>query len=126
MSLREYEIKTRVFCLDVQLTDGIILYEQIAPLPERRPVAQLRIRAADRWACAGGNYFDSTFHCYASAMLRRLRKRCVYQRPLLVGRTERLQQQLRLRARDLVTRDVAGRSHHGSPIQGGRLRIFRL
>jgi len=72
------------------------------------------------------NRFYARFHCYASAMFRRLPKRCVYQRPLLVGRTECLQQQLRLRARDLVIRGVAGRSHHGSPIQGGRLRIFRL
>src|SRR6516165_9106743 len=56
----------------------------------------------------------------------RLLKRSVYQRPLLVGSIERLQQQLRLRPRELVTRDVAGRSHDGSPIQGGRLGIFRL
>jgi tripartite-type tricarboxylate transporter receptor subunit TctC len=32
------EGKDACLCLDVPLTDGIILHEQIAPLPERRPV----------------------------------------------------------------------------------------
>ena len=44
----------------------------------------------------------------AAAMRRRSPKRCVNQRPLLVGSTERLRQQRRLCVRRLVARLVAG------------------
>jgi hypothetical protein len=62
----------------------------------------------------------------AAATRRRSPERCVDQRTLLVGSTERLQQQFCLRVRGLVARGVAGRDHHRGPVQRGRLRILRL
>jgi Restriction endonuclease BglII len=53
---------------------------------------------------------------WVAAMRRCSPKRCVDQRPLLVGSTERLRQQLRLCVRGLVARLVTGRHHHRGPI----------